>query len=268
MARFLRYWRRRACERRLVTRRSSTSVMRVTNRTATGRATTATSCSSDLHGVSRMVGKPATSDADHGCSVRTSLAVLHDLSRRFDRRTSCIPSLRRASMRSRRARGDGSSCHVREGSRSRRSRFRRSRSSGGLRRCWMLPMRSEPSAAGPSPNSTPSPKPSSSTCSATGCSDVRRWPSIALGDVCDVLDSRSATMSSTGRRRRASAGRTSELGLRIRADRSMTAEYVASRCATPAGRAPGTRGDVCSHRKNASSLSVRPTVSDRLGCAE
>ena len=49
------------------------------------------------------------------------------------------------------------------------SRSRRSRSSGGLRRCWMRPMRSAPNAARPSPSSTPSPKPSSSTCSATRC---------------------------------------------------------------------------------------------------
>ena len=39
--------------------------------------------------------------------------------------------------------------------------------SGGLRRSWTRRRRCGPSAAPPSPNSTPSPNPSSSTCSAT-----------------------------------------------------------------------------------------------------
>ena len=47
------------------------------------------------------------------------------------------------------------------------SRSHPSPSSGGLRRSWTRRTRCGPSAAPPSPNSTPSPNPSSSTCSAT-----------------------------------------------------------------------------------------------------
>ena len=47
------------------------------------------------------------------------------------------------------------------------SRCHPSPSSGGLRRSWTKRTRCGPSAAPPSPNSTPSPNPSSSTCSAT-----------------------------------------------------------------------------------------------------
>ncbi len=49
----------------------------------------------------------------------------------------------------------------------RSSRSHPSPSSGGLRRSWTRRTRCGPSAAPPSPNSTPSPNPSSSTCSAT-----------------------------------------------------------------------------------------------------
>ena len=58
-----------------------------------------------------------------------------------------------------------------------RSLCRRWRSSGGLRRCWTGRRRCGPSAAPPSPNSTPSPNPSSSTSSAIRSRISRGWPS-------------------------------------------------------------------------------------------
>ena len=64
-----------------------------------------------------------------------------------------------------------------------RSPYPRWRSSGGLRRSWMPPTVSAPNAAKPSPNSTPSPKPSSSTCSARQPTSPTR---TRLGE--DVLD--------------------------------------------------------------------------------
>ena len=64
------------------------------------------------------------------------------------------------------------------------SRFRPCPSSGGLRRSWTRRTRCGPSAAPPSPNSTPSPNPSSSTCSATRrrirrVADIRIWLIVA-----------------------------------------------------------------------------------------
>ena len=62
--------------------------------------------------------------------------------------------------------------------RARDSRCHPSPSSGGLRRSWTRRTRCGPSAAPPSPNSTPSPNPSSSTCSATP-------PRIRRGGQCE-----------------------------------------------------------------------------------
>ena len=65
-----------------------------------------------------------------------------------------------------------------------------------MRRCWMRPMRSEPSAARPSPSSTPSPKPSSSTCSATRReSHGGAWRRLEICQSNERLDRRATSRS-------------------------------------------------------------------------
>ena len=102
---------------------------------------------------------------------------IHDDWHRFSRQRgrSLIPrdfyrcSMRSGESRSRSAAGDGTTQQHSSRHSSKNYKFpcRRWRSSGGLRRCWTGRRRCGPSAAPPSPNSTPSPNPSSSTSSAT-----------------------------------------------------------------------------------------------------
>ena len=75
---------------------------------------------------------------------------------------------------------------------------RRWRSSGGLRMCWIGRRRCGPSAAPPSPNSTPSPNPSSSTSLATPPPIRNSWPVSPVGEFADVqggLQSRASRRS-------------------------------------------------------------------------